>query len=110
MNSTTFPSFESMKDPAAALTAFLVRRAYDDGARVSGVTNAKAGLCLIGDDRTENTLAHEAGHYLGALDESGKFSQRYGHQGTDPDLLMRDGGAGRKIPFGQATDFNKGYR
>jgi hypothetical protein len=35
---------------------------------------------------------------------------RYGHQGTDPKLLMRDGGAGSKIPFSIVTDFNKGYR
>ncbi len=54
--------------------------------------------------------AHEAGHYLGALSESGKFSARYGHQGTDPILLMRDGGPGYKIPFSLVTDFNKGYR
>lgn len=109
-NSAMAASFKSNKDPAADLTVFLVRRAFDGAIPVSGVTDAKAGFALIGDNRSETTLAHEAGHFLGALNEHGKFSQRYGHQGTDPDLLMRDGGAGRKIPYGLVTDFNKGYR
>ena len=55
-------------------------------------------------------MAHEAGHFLGSLSESGKFSMRYGHQGTAANLLMRAGGAGYKIPFSLVTDFNKGYR
>ena len=109
-NPTMAASFQSNKDPAADLTVFLVRRAFDGKNSVNGVTDAKAGFSLIGDNRSETTLAHEAGHFLGALNEHGKFSQKYGHQGTDPDLLMRDGGAGRKIPFGLVTDFNKGYR
>jgi hypothetical protein len=106
-NPTMSASFQSQKDRAADLTVFLVRRAFDGKDRVSGVTNAKEGFALIGDDRSTTTLAHEAGHFLGALDENGKFSQRYGHRGTDPELLMRDGGAGWKIPFSLVRDFNK---
>jgi hypothetical protein len=103
-------SFQCMKDAGAALTAFLVRRAYDGRDWVLGVTKAKDGFALIGDNRSPNTLAHEAGHFLGSLSESGRYSHEYGHQGTDAELLMRDGGAGRKIPFGLVPDFNKGYR
>ena len=108
-NPAQLASFQSKKDSAADLTMFLVRRAFDGKERVSGVTNAKEGFALIGDDRSATTLAHEAGHFLGAVNEHGKFSQRYGHQGTDPELLMRDGGAGWKIPFSLVTDFNKRF-
>ncbi len=98
------------KDSAADLTFFLVKRAVNKTSKDLGVTNSEAGISLISDDRSDSTMAHEAGHYLGSLSESGKFSMRYGHQGFDENLLMRDGGAGRKIPYGLATDFNKGYR
>jgi hypothetical protein len=109
---TTRPGFLSNKDKAAAVTAFLVRTAYDGAVgAVRGVVDPEAGFMLISDGRGETTLAHEAGHFLGSLDEHGKFSLRYGHPGgQDPVLLMRDGGAGWKIPFSQVTDFNKGYR
>ena len=98
------------KDPGAALTFFMVKRAVNKDSKDLGVINSEAGISLISDDRSDSTMAHEAGHFLGALSESGKFSQRYGHQGTDASLLMRDGGAGRKIPYEIVTDFNKGYR
>ncbi len=89
---------------------FLVKAARDNSGLVNGVTEAANGIALISDSRSDTTMAHEAGHFLGALNENGKYSQQYGHQGTDADLLMRDGGAGRKIPYGEVTDFNKGYR
>ena len=109
-NPTLLASFQNQKDTSADFTAFLVRRAYDGNDVVNGVTNAKAGVVLISDSRSESTLAHEAGHFLGALGEDGKYIKDYGHQGTDPKLLMRDGGAGWKIPFGLVPDFNKNYR
>jgi len=100
----------SKKDPDAELTFFMVKRAIDRDSNDLGVVNSEAGICLISDDRSDSTMAHEAGHFLGSLNEKGKFSMRYGHQGKDANLLMRAGGAGRKIPFGLVTDFNKGYR
>lgn len=111
-NSTTLPSFVKERDPNAQFTAFLVRRAIDGKTGlVPGVTDEQSAFCLIGDDRSENTLAHEAGHYLGSHGDSGKFSQHYGHPGPqDAEFLTRDGGAGKKIAFGQVTDFNMGYR
>jgi hypothetical protein len=96
------------KDPKANLTFFMVKRAYDGGKVVGGVTDAEAGYTIIGDDRDDVTLAHEAGHYLGAVDEHGKFGHRYGHPGKG-DELMREGATGARIPFGSATDFNQGY-
>jgi hypothetical protein len=98
------------KDPNAALTFFMVKRAINKDSKDLGVINSEAGISLISDDRSDSTMAHEAGHFLGSLSESGKFSMRYGHQGTDEKLLMRAGGAGHKIPYEIVTDFNKGYR
>jgi hypothetical protein len=102
--------FIAKKDPDAALTFFMVKRAVNRDSKDLGVINSEAGISLISDDRSDSTMAHEAGHFLGSLSESGKFSMRYGHQGTDEKLLMRAGGAGRKIPYEIVTDFNKGYR
>jgi len=98
------------KGSAQGLTAFMVRQALDGGDVVSGVTNAEAGVALISDSRGDSTIAHEAGHYLGAVDDKGKFTGRYGHKGSQAvEMLMRDGGAGYKIPYGAVSDFNKGY-
>lgn len=108
-NPALLDSLKKQRDPDAGLTMFLVKQAYDGSDVVNGVTNSEAGVALISDSRSESTLAHEAGHYLGAVNEKGKFLNRYGHKGTDPELLMRDGGAGWKIPFGLVGDFNKGY-
>jgi len=103
-------AFIAKKDPDAALTFFLVKRAVNRDSKDLGVVNSEAGISLISDDRSDSTMAHEAGHFLGSLSESGKFSMRYGHQGKAVNLLMREGGAGIKIPFSIVTDFNKGYR
>jgi hypothetical protein len=103
-------AFIAKKDPAADLTFFMVKRAVNHDSNDLGVINSEAGISLISDDRSDSTMAHEAGHFLGSLSESGKFSMRYGHQGTASDLLMRAGGAGYRIPFSLVTDFNKGYR
>ena len=104
----TLKELEGLKD-GTNFTAFFVGRAFDKGKSVLGVTNPKAGVALIGDDRTERTLAHEAGHFMGSYGESGKYTGDYGHQGTDTELLMRDGGAGWRIPYGLVAGFNRGY-
>jgi hypothetical protein len=103
-------AFIRHKDPDASLTFFMVKRAVNKESKDLGVINSEAGISLISDDRSDSTMAHEAGHFLGSLSENGKFSMKYGHQGKDESLLMREGGAGRKIPYGLVTDFNKGYR
>jgi hypothetical protein len=103
-------AFIAKKDPDADLTFFMVKRAVNKESTDLGVINSEAGFSLISDDRSDFTMAHEAGHFLGSLSEKGKFSMKYGHQGTADNLLMRAGGAGSKIPFHLVTDFNKGYR
>jgi len=98
------------KASTKGLTAFMVNQALDNRKVVNGVTDASLSISLISDDRGDSTIAHEGGHYLGAVDEKGKFGSTYGHPGSQAaEMLMRDGGAGRKIPYGRASDFNKGY-
>jgi hypothetical protein len=90
--------------------AIMVNQALDNGKVVNGVTDAKVGIALISDKRCDSTIAHEAGHYLGAVDDKGKFISTYGHPGSQAvKMLMRDAGSGRKIPYGMVPDFNKGY-
>ena len=97
-NSAMAASFRSNKDPAADLTVFLVRRAFDGAIPVSGVTDAKAGFALIGDNRSETTLAHEAGHFLGALNEHGKFSEQIWPSRNRPGLTDARWRRGTKDP------------
>ena len=110
MNAAILKELIAAKGSAKGLTAFMVNQALDNGKVVNGVTNAKDGVALISDNRGDSTIAHEAGHYLGAVDDKGKFISTYGHPGSQAvEMLMRDGGAGRKIPYGRVPDFNKGY-
>jgi hypothetical protein len=99
------------KGSARGLTAFMVYQALDNRKVVNGVTHPKAGVALISDNRLESTIAHEAGHYIGSVDENGKYGgMDYGHPGPQTaEMLMRSEGAGRKIPYGRVPDFNKGY-
>jgi len=109
-NSAIMKELIAVKGSTKGLTAFMVNQAIDNGKDVNGVTDASVGIALISDKRSDSTIAHEAGHYLGAVDDKGKFSSKYGHPGSQAAaMLMRDGGAGRKIPYGMASDFNKGY-
>ncbi|MGA7930651.1 MAG: hypothetical protein WCA20_32220 [Candidatus Sulfotelmatobacter sp.] len=93
-----FKSFANSKDPAADLTMFLVRRVFHGGEPVKGTTRLGAGLSWISDDRSDRTMAHEAGHFL--LGEPGHPPP------DDPDFLMPEGGPGRKIPYSLATSLN----
>jgi hypothetical protein len=102
------PLFVKLKDPKAAYTIFLVERVAGGDL---GATISEQAFGLVGDDRTERTMAHEAGHWLGSF--SGPTGWvRYGHQSDRGSalLLMRAGGAGWKIPFDQTlSHFNSNY-
>jgi hypothetical protein len=93
----------------ADLTFFLLYKVSDSGStsttfrgdrdRVLGVTRREGKFALISDDRTSSTMAHEAGHFRGS-----------GHtESSKEDLLMRDGGAGTKIPYDAALSLNGKY-
>jgi hypothetical protein len=93
-----WPLFAKLHVAKAQMTMFLVERASDDTDKVLGAAKPQAKVALVGDDRSERTMAHEAGHILGSgSGPTGWYD--YGHQGKNPKLLMREGGAAWKIPF-----------
>lgn len=65
------------------------------GTKPNGTMNRPTGVSFISDIRLPATFAHEAGHYIGDMS----------HKGEDIKLLMRDNGAGYKIPFALAQRF-----
>ena len=58
--------FLDARDSGSALTFFLVRKLTNGGQPDKGATNAKERVSLIADSRSDSTMAHEAGHFLGA--------------------------------------------
>jgi hypothetical protein len=55
-------------------------------------------------------MAHEAGHFLGALTAEGKYDSEYGHPKKSQEMLMHVHHIGKKIPYSAVTKFNYGYR
>jgi hypothetical protein len=102
--------FLDERDSGSVLTFFLVRKVMDGGTPDKGVTNAKERVSLIGDSRSESTMAHEAGHFLGALTAEGKYDSEYGHPEKSDEMLMHVHHVGKKIPYSAITRFNYGYR
>jgi hypothetical protein len=102
--------FLDERDSGSALTFFLVRKVTDGGSADKGSTNAKERISLIGDSRSESTMAHEAGHFLGSLTAEGKYDSEYGHPEKSEEMLMHVHHTGKKIPYSAITKFNYGYR
>jgi len=101
--------FEPEIVAGADLTFFLLYHTSDGPADTStyrgdrdtvfGVTRREKKFALISDRRTSSTMAHEAGHFRGS-----------GHTVSKTfDLLMREGGAGTKIPYDDALSLNGKY-
>jgi hypothetical protein len=101
--------FANNVQAGADLTFFLLRKVSQsdpkttsyrgDLDRVVGVTSRENKFALISDNRSKSTMAHEAGHFRGS-----------GHtESRDEKLLMRDGGAGTKLPWEAARDLNGKY-
>jgi hypothetical protein len=74
-----------------------------------GATNAKERVALIADSRSDSTMAHEAGHFLGALTAEGKYDSEYGHPEKSQEMLMHVDHIGKKIPYAAVLKFNYGY-
>ena len=102
--------FLDERDSRSALTFFLVRKVTDGGTADKGATNAKERVSLIADSRSDSTMAHEAGHFLGALSAEGKYDSEYGHPEKSEEMLMHVHHIGKKIPYSAITKFNYGYR
>ena len=101
--------FLDERDSGSALTFFLVRKVMDGGTADKGATNAKERVSLIADSRSDSTMAHEAGHFLGALTAEGKYDSEYGHPEKSEEMLMHVHHTGKKIPYSAITKFNYGY-
>ena len=97
------------RDSGSALTFFLVRKVTNGGQADKGATNAKERVSLIADSRSDSTMAHEAGHFLGALTAEGKYSSEYGHPEKSQEMLMHVHHTGKKIPYSAVPNFNYGY-
>jgi hypothetical protein len=102
--------FLDERDSGSALTFFLVRKVTDGGTPDNGATNAKERVALIADSRSDSTMAHEAGHFLGALNAEGKYDSEYGHPEKSQEMLMHANHIGKKIPYSAVLKFNYGYR
>jgi len=102
--------FLDERDLRSALTFFLVRKVTDGGTADKGATNAKERVSLIADSRSDSTMAHEAGHFLGALTAEGKYDSEYGHPEKSEEMLMHVHHIGKKIPYSAIPKFNYGYR
>ena len=47
----------------------------------------------------------KAGHFLGALNEKGKYGPEYGHPEKSQEMLMHVHHIGKKIPYSAITKF-----
>jgi hypothetical protein len=102
--------FLKERDEHSALTFFLVHRVRDGGTPDDGSTTAKDRISLIANSRSDSTMAHEAGHFLGSLNEKGNYSSNYGHPENNQEMLMHAQHIGKKIPYSAVANFNYGYR
>jgi len=92
------------------LTFFLVPKVTNGKTHDKGATIAKERVAVIGESRSDSTMAHEAGHFLGSLSEKGKYSSEYGHPEKSRDMLMHEYHTGTKIPYSAVPNFNYGYQ
>jgi hypothetical protein len=101
--------FAAAKERKAKYTMFLVKAVSSSGHDDNGVSDVANGFALLADKRSTRTAAHEAGHLMGS--GSGPTGQMvFGHPTKDPDRLMRDGGAARKLTFDEVVShFNGNY-
>jgi hypothetical protein len=101
--------FLDERDSGSALTFFLVGKVTNGGKVDKGATNAKEAFALIADSRSDSTMAHEAGHFLGSINAKGKYDSEYGHPEKSQEMLMHVDHTGKKIPYSAVTRFNYGY-
>jgi hypothetical protein len=114
------PVFASHRVAGADVTVFYVDKVKgSDGRIVNGNTQSPHGMIFMSAVNAHSTLAHELGHYFGGKRNKGiwdGFAHTHDYEpyqkGREPKLsdedyrmLMRDGGAGYKIPFDLVDDF-----
>jgi hypothetical protein len=109
--------FKKYKIPEAHLTFFVVDEVLSNGNSVNGVAISSHGISFISGHRSRTTFAHEAGHFLGGHVDKNNTWDGFDHTlerdpatgkpdyKEDIRMLMRDGGAGWKIPFDSVKHF-----
>lgn len=110
--------FAKHKVQGAHLTIFCVDKLWSNGYSPNGAFARSHGIAFISSQRGPNTSAHEAGHFLGHYSKSqtkpwdsrGHTLERNPKTGKedrpeDVKMLMREGGAGWKIPFNLVKEF-----
>jgi len=113
--------FADHRVKGAAITFFVVQTIASGNSRPDGLALSPEGIAFIANTPGPTTFAHEAGHILGREKQAGNW---VGHPHTydivvdektkqkrlsdeDYRMLMRDGGAGYKIPFDMVDRFRK---
>lgn len=106
--------FAPLRVSGADVTVFFVEKVIgSDGRPANGRAISSHAMVFIAANHDHSTLAHELGHFLGGTRKNGEwdgldhtYDMQYDEktkkmQMTDEDvrMLMRDGGAGYKIPF-----------
>jgi hypothetical protein len=110
--------FAKHKVQGAHLTIFCVDKLWSNGYSPNGTFARSFDIAFISSQRGPNTSAHEAGHFLGSYSKSEtKPWDSHGHtlerdsktgkedRAEDIKMLMREGGAGWKIPFNLVKEF-----
>ena len=115
------PVFAPHRVPGADVTIFYVDKVRDSstGLIINGNTQPAHSMIFMSAVHGRSTLAHELGHFIGGTRRKGVwggFTHTYDYEpdqkGREPKLsdedyrmLMREGGAGYKIPFEYVDDF-----
>jgi hypothetical protein len=91
--------FKARLQKSAEFTIVVARKAIDRSKNdVNGITISSGAFAVVTDLREFTTMAHEAGHYIGGHASKDGWVPQH-HDTTNYRMLMRDGGAGYKIPF-----------
>ena len=112
--------FAEHRTPGADVTVFYLEKVKNSAGNFpNGITLPEHGMIFMSANPGPSTLAHELGHYIGGTRKKGVwegFDHTYDYEpyqkGKEPKLsdedyrmLMRDNGAGYKIPFTYVDDF-----
>jgi hypothetical protein len=100
--------------PKAHITFFFVNAIKTSTGRTPNGVMSSSGIGFIASNRAVTTFAHEAGHFLGGKIENREWQNLHHTFDQDKDkprgyddvrYLMRDNGAGWKIPFKLVEQF-----
>ena len=112
--------FAPLRVAGADVTVFFVEKVIgSDGRSANGRAISSHAMVFIAANHDHSTLAHELGHFLGGTRKNGEwdgfdhtYDIEYDEKTKKPKLadedyrmLMRDGGAGYKIPFNLVAPF-----